>query len=88
ADSPADAALELLAKLRANGRLVDGRTVPDPSQRVSLWRIREDGAGLSSRLVDPEDVAPEEGGHGGAYESWPGWEDSAVAPENLAEYLE
>jgi FAD/FMN-containing dehydrogenase/Fe-S oxidoreductase len=87
-DSPAEAALDLLDKLRTNGRLVDGRTVPDPAQRVSLWRIREDGAGLSSRLVDPEDVSPEEGGHGGAYESWPGWEDSAVAPENLAEYLE
>ncbi len=88
AADPALAAEQLLEKLRANGRLVDGRTVPDPAQRVSLWRVREDGAGLSSRLVSSEEIRPEEGGHGGTYESWPGWEDSAVAPENLADYLE
>ncbi|NKX50782.1 FAD-binding oxidoreductase, partial [Arthrobacter deserti] len=65
---------ELLARLRDNGRLLDGRAVPDPAERASLWRVRHDGAGLSSRLAT-----------GG--ESWPGWEDSAGAPENLAAYL-
>ncbi|MBT2515631.1 FAD-binding and (Fe-S)-binding domain-containing protein [Arthrobacter sp. ISL-30] len=64
----------LLARLKENGRLVDGRTVPDSIERASLWRVREDGAGLSARLST-----------GG--ESWPGWEDSAVAPERLADYL-
>jgi FAD/FMN-containing dehydrogenase/Fe-S oxidoreductase len=64
----------LLARLQENGRLLDGRLVPDAVERASLWRVREDGAGLSSRLST-----------GG--ESWPGWEDSAVAPENLADYL-
>ncbi|MEV7475401.1 FAD-binding and (Fe-S)-binding domain-containing protein [Pseudarthrobacter oxydans] len=64
----------LLARLRENGRLVDGRMVPDLQERAALWRVREDGAGLSARLST-----------GG--ESWPGWEDSAVAPENLADYL-
>ncbi|MCQ4120563.1 FAD-binding and (Fe-S)-binding domain-containing protein [Rhodococcus tibetensis] len=65
---------ELVSKLRAAGRLVDARVVADPAERASLWRVREDGAGLSARLV--------EGG-----ESWTGWEDSAVAPEQLADYL-
>ncbi|MBD2762985.1 FAD-binding oxidoreductase [Kocuria sp. cx-116] len=65
---------ELLARLGENGRLVQGIAVPDPEERANLWRVREDGAGLSSRLAT-----------GG--ESWPGWEDSAVAPENLANYL-
>ena len=65
----------LLARLRENGRLLAGRAVPDLAERASLWRVREDGAGLSARLAS-----------GG--ESWPGWEDSAVAPENLAAYLE
>ncbi len=74
---------ELLDKLRAEGRLVDARTVSDPAQRSMLWRVREDGAGLSSRLVDLDDPDA-----GSGYESWPGWEDSAVAPENLPEYLE
>ncbi|WP_205761504.1 FAD-binding and (Fe-S)-binding domain-containing protein [Arthrobacter mobilis] len=73
-DAVAAEARKLLARLRTNGRLVDGRAVPDPAERASLWRVREDGAGLSSRLA-------------GGGESWPGWEDSAVAPENLADYL-
>ena len=65
---------ELLTRLGGNGRLVEGIAVADPEGRANLWRVREDGAGLSSRLAT-----------GG--ESWPGWEDSAVAPENLAAYL-
>ncbi|MDT0321916.1 FAD-binding and (Fe-S)-binding domain-containing protein [Streptomyces millisiae] len=64
----------LLTRLAKNGRLVQGRAAADPAERASLWRVREDGAGLSSRLAS-----------GG--ESWPGWEDSAVAPERLADYL-
>lgn len=77
-EDPAAVAAEaerLLARLRQNGRLVDGRAVPDPAERASLWRVRYDGAGLSSRLAS-----------GG--ESWPGWEDSAVAPGKLADYLD
>ena len=76
-DDPASvqaAADRLLARLQENGRLIEGRPVPDAVERASLWRVREDGAGLSSRLST-----------GG--ESWPGWEDSAVAPEKLADYL-
>ena len=48
--------------------------VSDPAQARSLWRIRESAAGLVTRLAD-----------GG--EAWPGWEDSAVPPQNLAAYL-
>ena len=64
----------LLDALKAQGRLTGGRVVESPAERRSLWRVREDGAGLAARLVD-----------GG--ESWPGWEDAAVAPANLAGYL-
>jgi len=39
-----------------------------------LWRIREDGAGLGGRT--PAN-AP----------AWPGWEDAAVPPERLGDYL-
>ncbi|WP_082697265.1 FAD-binding and (Fe-S)-binding domain-containing protein [Kocuria rosea] len=69
----------LLERLLREGHALDGRTVPDPVERTSLWRVREDGAGLSSRLAP--DAALERS------ESWPGWEDSAVAPERLAGYL-
>ena len=70
---------ELIVRLSEAGRLVEGKIVPDPVERAVLWRVREDGAGLSSRLA-PGLVT-------GRPESWPGWEDSAVAPENLAAYL-
>ncbi|MCZ2402201.1 FAD-binding oxidoreductase [Paenarthrobacter sp. Z7-10] len=76
-DDPADMqaqAADLLERLHGNGRLIQGRVVPDMAERASLWRVREDGAGLAARL------------HTGG-ESWPGWEDSAVAPEKLADYL-
>ena len=64
----------LTARLRDAGRLLAVRAVSDAEERASLWRVREDGAGLSSRLADGS-------------ESWGGWEDSAVAPEQLADYL-
>ena len=41
---------------------------------AALWRIREDGAGLSGRTPAG---AP----------AWPGWEDSAVPPASLPAYL-
>ncbi|GAA4395459.1 FAD-binding and (Fe-S)-binding domain-containing protein [Tsukamurella soli] len=81
-DSPeavAAKASEVLEAATAQGRITGGRVVPDPEERALLWRVREDGAGLSSRLIL--------GGDSGAYESWPGWEDAAVPPDNLADYL-
>lgn len=45
---------------------------PEASQ---LWRIRADGAGLGGRTPDGRPA-------------WPGWEDSAVPPEYLGDYLE
>ncbi|GAB2505063.1 putative FAD-linked oxidoreductase [Corynebacterium atrinae] len=48
--------------------------VSDPQQMRELWWIREASAGLVTRLPD-----------GG--EAWPSWEDSAVPPEHLADYL-
>ncbi|SDI55028.1 FAD/FMN-containing dehydrogenase [Arthrobacter cupressi] len=64
----------LLEKLRADGRVIDHSIVTEPLERAKLWRVREDGAGLSSRRID-------------GVQTWPGWEDSAVAPERLADYL-
>lgn len=48
--------------------------IHDPAQQRALWRIREDGAGLATRMPD-----------GG--EAWSGWEDAAVPPERLGTYL-
>ncbi|WP_020666038.1 FAD-binding and (Fe-S)-binding domain-containing protein [Amycolatopsis nigrescens] len=48
--------------------------VTDPARRRALWRIREEGAGLATRLADGS-------------EAWSGWEDAAVPPERLGQYL-
>ncbi|RLZ03627.1 FAD-binding oxidoreductase [Kocuria tytonicola] len=67
-----DAARTLPALLQET--VVDSVVVGDPAQARALWHIREAGAGIVTRLPD-----------GG--EAWPGWEDSAVPPARLGEYL-
>lgn len=52
---------------------------PPGQQAAALWRIRADGAGLGGR------TPPREGKPG--QQAWPGWEDAAVPPEHLADYL-
>lgn len=78
-DHVAERADVLIARCAAAGRLIEGQVVPDAADRALLWRVREDGAGLSSRLAPH--IAP------GRAESWPGWEDAAVAPQALPDYL-
>jgi FAD/FMN-containing dehydrogenase/Fe-S oxidoreductase len=48
--------------------------VTDPITVAHLWRIREDGAGLSSRTPDGRPA-------------YAGWEDAAVPPAQLGAYL-
>jgi FAD/FMN-containing dehydrogenase/Fe-S oxidoreductase len=70
-------AAEALAESRslaAGAGAVDSLVVPAGPEAATLWRIREDGAGLGSRTADG---AP----------AWPGWEDAAVPPEHLGPYL-
>jgi len=75
ADSEQEAA-ELAAAVTAatHTQVTGARTVADTVEQRKLWRVREDGAGLATRLPD-----------GG--EAWPGWEDAAVPPERLGDYL-
>jgi FAD/FMN-containing dehydrogenase/Fe-S oxidoreductase len=49
------------------------RHVTSPVEQAVLWRIREEGAGLASRVWDRPALA--------------GWEDAAVPPEQLGDYL-
>jgi FAD/FMN-containing dehydrogenase/Fe-S oxidoreductase len=61
----------------AVGRRLDARDVAlveDRLARAALWRVREDGAGRSSRLPD-------------GTPAWPGFEDPVVPPERLAPFL-
>ncbi|WP_343996139.1 FAD-binding and (Fe-S)-binding domain-containing protein, partial [Nocardioides dubius] len=50
------------------------RVVLEPAEMAALWAIRADGAGLAGR--SPAGLP-----------AWPGWEDAAVPPEQLAGYL-
>lgn len=50
------------------------RIAPQGPEAQALWKIRADGAGLGGRSPRGR-------------EAWPGWEDSAVPPERLGEYL-
>ncbi len=64
----------------AAARALAARAGPAPgaivtgAQAAALWRIREDGAGLAGRTA--ANAA-----------AWPGWEDAAVPPDRLGDYL-
>ncbi|MXQ64882.1 FAD-binding protein [Actinomadura rayongensis] len=76
-DTPAaarEAAEEIAERVRAEASGMTAVVVDDPARMRALWWIREAGAGIVTRLPD-----------GG--EAWPGWEDSAVPPDRLADYL-
>lgn len=71
-DSQAEAVAAAEALVAAAG--VANAVVVTGADAARLWRIREDGAGLGGRT--PAN-AP----------AWPGWEDAAVPPERLGDYL-
>ncbi|MFC8922635.1 FAD-binding and (Fe-S)-binding domain-containing protein [Cellulosimicrobium sp. NPDC057127] len=48
--------------------------LPAGPEATKMWQIRADGAGLAGRTPSGE-------------QAWPGWEDSAVPPERLGDYL-
>lgn len=66
-------ARELAAASGASGNAV--MIYPPGTDAAALWRIRADGAGLGGRTPKGD-------------QAWPGWEDAAVPPENLAAYLQ
>ncbi|RVX39017.1 FAD/FMN-containing dehydrogenase [Nonomuraea polychroma] len=64
--------LERAGRVAAGGQ--DALLVTDPARAAALWRIREDGAGLSGR--SPAGLP-----------AHAGWEDAAVPPAMLGRYL-
>jgi len=73
AGATAEEAVAAARKLVADGACLDSAVITGP-QAAALWRIREDGAGLSGRTP-------------AGTPAWPGWEDSAVPPASLGPYL-
>ena len=76
-DTPVEAEGHAERLARTLGRAAsdaDVRILSSTAAQGSLWRIREDGAGYAARLPDGSPA-------------WPGFEDAAVPPDRLAEYL-
>ncbi|MEU1270439.1 FAD-binding and (Fe-S)-binding domain-containing protein [Streptomyces sp. NPDC005799] len=72
-ESEAEARARAEAIVRA-ADVVDALVVTGLAEQRALWRIREDASGTATRLPDGS-------------EAWPGWEDCAVPPARLGEYL-
>ncbi|WP_442893259.1 FAD-binding and (Fe-S)-binding domain-containing protein [Aquipuribacter sp. SD81] len=70
----ADEAFAAARRLAADAGTDAVRVVPPGPEATALWRIREDGAGLAGRTP-------------AGTQAWPGWEDAAVPPERLGDYL-
>jgi FAD/FMN-containing dehydrogenase/Fe-S oxidoreductase len=69
----ADEARAAAASVAADAGAVDVRLVTAPAEMAALWRIREDGAGLAARTLERPAQS--------------GWEDAAVPPDRLGDYL-
>jgi FAD/FMN-containing dehydrogenase/Fe-S oxidoreductase len=69
------AATEMRRRLDASDSpLEDAELYDDPRREGRVWEVRESGLGATARVPGQRDT-------------WPGWEDSAVAPEALGSYL-
>ena len=71
ADAPAR---DLMAELKARRDPPTMRLVDDPEHEKIVWEIRDSGLGASARVPDQPDT-------------WEGWEDSAVSPDDVGKYL-
>jgi FAD/FMN-containing dehydrogenase/Fe-S oxidoreductase len=71
ADDRARAAMDALARRPEAPRM---RLYDDARAEAELWKLRESGLGATARIP-------------GAPDAWEGWEDSAVHPDRLGDYL-
>ena len=73
--SNADAqAHALMTALRRGGGAPSMKLFDDRSEQEEIWEIRESGLGATAHVSQ-------------ARPTWPGWEDSAVPPDRVGEYL-
>ncbi|HEX3696894.1 MAG TPA: FAD-binding and (Fe-S)-binding domain-containing protein [Polyangia bacterium] len=73
AEADARAAVAL-ARLAATVPRPSGKIYDDADQEEKLWKVRESGLGATARIP-------------GSPDTWEGWEDSAVPPERMGDYL-
>lgn len=76
-DSRPDAdakARRLMAELAEDDRPPTMKLIDDPTHERVIWEIRDSGLGASARVPNEPDT-------------WEGWEDSAVHPDDIGNYL-
>ena len=64
----------LRAKLERDPEVRDLRLFDNPAEQARIWEIRESALGATARVPGQRDT-------------WEGWEDSAVPPERMGDYL-
>jgi FAD/FMN-containing dehydrogenase/Fe-S oxidoreductase len=67
-------AAALLKSVRREPGFVQGKLVDDPKLEEAVWKVRESGLGATAFVPGRPDALP-------------GWEDSAVPPDNVSPYL-
>jgi FAD/FMN-containing dehydrogenase/Fe-S oxidoreductase len=67
-------AQSMLEAIGRSGRDADVEFLDQPQHQDALWRVREAGLGATAHVP-------------GRRDTWEGWEDSAVPPERLGDYL-
>jgi FAD/FMN-containing dehydrogenase/Fe-S oxidoreductase len=69
-----DRARELMEELGRTSRAPSMKRFDDPAQEKTIWRVREAALGATAHVP-------------GEAPAWPGWEDSAVPPARMGDYL-
>jgi FAD/FMN-containing dehydrogenase/Fe-S oxidoreductase len=65
---------EVMAALKTRPNAPSMKLFDNPSEEEEVWKIRESGLGATAHVSQEKPT-------------WEGWEDSAVPPENLGQYL-
>ena len=63
-----------MAELQGQPNRPEMKLIDDPEHEAVVWEIRDAGLGASARVLDEPDT-------------WEGWEDSAVSPKDIGNYL-
>ncbi|HTU25188.1 MAG TPA: FAD-linked oxidase C-terminal domain-containing protein, partial [Pirellulales bacterium] len=63
-----------MAALKKHRDAPHAQLLDDPEKEQMIWKVREGGLGSTSWVP-------------GRADAWPGWEDSAVPPDKVADYL-
>ncbi len=73
-DDAAKQAERFVKYAEKHGRCISAKVYRDPAAQAELWEARESGLGATAYVP-------------GRPDTWPGWEDAAVPPARVGEYL-